>query len=196
MFKLGIDLGTPALDLPALGHLLNVKSVPPAECTDGDVRTVLGAFGLDDLRRLDGAFQKGLVVRRVFHAGGGRGCLLYHLNNAIVSFGAQSQYFAKDTEAFRASQTLIAAWDSNTLSEERVRNLVAELIRARQPQRSVRDPWDARLAAIEMPASRHMPERAANGGPTRDKRGPAESTKADNRFHRAASGRPTPVALL
>ena len=40
-------------------------------------------------------------------------CLLYHLNNSIVSFGAQSAYFAKDQDAFRASQQLVAAWDGD-----------------------------------------------------------------------------------
>src|SRR6476469_691037 len=126
MFKKGIDLGTPAFKLPALEHLMSLK----ADCTDADVRAVLGAFGPEDLRRLDAAFDGGLVVRRVFHAGGGRGCLLYHLNNAIISFGAQSQYFGNDAEAFRASQALVAAWDSDTLSEQRVRTLVIEAIRA------------------------------------------------------------------
>jgi hypothetical protein len=152
MFKLGIDLSAPAFD-----HLLHLQSMAPAGCSDADVNRVLGAFNLAELRRLDSAFRRGQVVRRVFHAGGGSGCLLYHLNNAIVSFGAQSAYFAKDTDVFRASQQLVAAWDSETLSEAKVRELLAEAIRARSGR--VRDPWRACLSegAAEAPGRNVRP---------------------------------------
>src|SRR5262245_23080477 len=119
MKKLGFDLGTPAFH-----HLLQLKPLATATCSDTDVRTVFGAFNLADLQRLDGAFRRGQVVRRIFTAGDGKGCLLYHLDHSIVSFGAQSAYFAKHPNAFEASQQLVAAWDSEALSEEKVRVLL------------------------------------------------------------------------
>src|SRR5262249_46807755 len=150
-------------------------------CSDADVRTVLGAFNLADLRRLDGAFRRGLVVRRIFTAGGGKGCLLYHLNNAIVSFGAQSAYFAKNEDAFRASQQLVAAWDSDALGEEKVRVLLAEAISARGGR--PRDPWHSRMTeGVEM---RRRPDQAPNQG-GREERRPAGRDTTNNRFHPVA----------
>jgi hypothetical protein len=186
MMKLGIDLGTPAFD-----HLLHMNPLGTACCSDDDVRTVLGAFNVAELRRLDGAFRRGLVVRRIFTAGGGKGCLLYHLNNAIVSFGAQSAYFAKNQDAFRASQQLVAAWDSDALSEEKVRVLLAEAIRVRGGR--PRDPWHARLT--EGLEARRRPDQSPNRGDQREERRPAERAKPANRF-RPTAEKAAPVAVL
>ena len=123
---------TTALELPKLDQLLaGPPSLKAAPCSDGDIQTVFGAFGLDDLERLDLAFRDGRVVRRSFTTGHGRGCLLYHLNNAITTFGAQAGYFAKDRSAAEASHRLVAAWDTDALTEAHVRGLLAEAIAER-----------------------------------------------------------------
>ncbi len=90
MFKVTGKVVGPSVDLnsPMFLGLQGLESLPPLEpCSEQDVRAVLDQFGVADLRRLDRALDRGLVVRRSFSAPGGRGCLLYHLDNAIVSFG-------------------------------------------------------------------------------------------------------------
>src|SRR5262245_65514395 len=104
MKKLRFNLGTPAYD-----HLLHLKPLATATCSDAEVRTVFGAFNLAALQRLDGAFRRGQVVRRIFTAGDGKGCLLYHLDHSIVSFGAQRGLFAYHPIDFDASQRLLVA---------------------------------------------------------------------------------------
>jgi hypothetical protein len=134
MFKLSGKVSSPSLDLthPLLIGLHGLDPLPaPEPCTEQDVRTVLDQFALGDLQRLNQAFDRGLVVRRSFSAPGGRGCLLYHLDNAIVSFGGQTQRFGNDTPAHRSSQRLIAGWDSERLTEKEVRRILAESIAAR-----------------------------------------------------------------
>jgi hypothetical protein len=135
MFKVTGKVMGPTLDLssPMLLGLQGLESLPPLEpCSEQDVRVVLDQFGVEDLRRLDRAFERGLVVRRSFSAPGGRGCLLYHLDNAIVSFGAQSKRLGHDAPAYRASQKLIAAWDSERLTEADMRRMLAGAILARE----------------------------------------------------------------
>lgn len=135
MFKLSGKSAGPSLDLnsPMLLGLQGLESLPPLEpCAEQDVRVVLDQFALADLQRLNRAFDRGLVVRRSFSAPGGRGCLLYHLDNAIVSFGAQSKRLGHDASAYRASQKLIAAWDSERLTEVEMRRILAEAIAARE----------------------------------------------------------------
>lgn len=135
MFKLSGKSAGPSLDLnsPMLLGLQGLESLPPLEpCAEQDVRVVLDQFAMADLQRLNRAFDRGLVVRRSFSAPGGRGCLLYHLDNAIVSFGAQSKRLGHDAAAYRASQKLIAAWDSERLTEVEMRRILVEAIAARE----------------------------------------------------------------
>jgi hypothetical protein len=164
MLKFGIDLG-----MPALMSQISMKSLPPVTCTDGDILKVLDTFDLPSLKRLEAAFGRGLVIRRIFHAGDGRGCLLYHLDHSIISFGAQSGFFAADAEVFRASQQLVAAWDSDSLSESRVRELVATAISTREAVRKSRKPWKARMGEIAGPEPRHWPDASANSEATTEK---------------------------
>lgn len=135
MFKLSGKSAGPSLDLnsPLLLGLQGLESLPPLEpCAEQDVRVVLDQFATADLNRLNQAFDRGLVVRRSFSAPGGRGCLLYHLDNAITSFGAQSKRLGHDANAYRASQKLIAAWDSERLTEAEMRRILAHAIAARE----------------------------------------------------------------
>ncbi len=135
MFKLSGKVFSPSLELksPLMIGLQGLDPLPtPEPCTEQDVRTVLDQFALPDLHRLNQAFDRGLVVRRSFSAPGGRGCLLYHLDNAIVSFGQQTKRFGHDTAGHRSSQRLIAAWDSERLSEKEMRRILSETIVARE----------------------------------------------------------------
>jgi hypothetical protein len=135
MFKLSGKVFSPSLELksPLMIGLHGLDPLPtPEPCSEQDVRAVLDQFALPDLHRLNQAFDRGLVVRRSFSAPGGRGCLLYHLDNAIVSFGQQTRRFGHDTGAHRSSQRLIAAWDSERLTEKEVRRILAETIVARE----------------------------------------------------------------
>jgi hypothetical protein len=139
MFKLSGKVFSPALEQksPLMIGLHGLDPLPtPDPCTEQDVRTVLDQFALPDLHRLNQAFDRGLVVRRSFSAPGGRGCLLYHLDNAIVSFGQQTKRFGHDSDAHRSSQRLIAAWDSERLTEKEMRRVLSEAIVAREKSAS------------------------------------------------------------
>jgi len=104
----------------------NAISVP--ECTDNDIRAIFATFSLQGLRRLEGALRNGNIARKVFHAGGNRGCLLFHLDNAIDYLIAYENRFKADHTAYAATQRLITDWDNEILTVDRVRRLLADAI--------------------------------------------------------------------
>ena len=127
---------------PLIGLDFAFPTPPP--CTEQDVRTVLGKFTPTDLNRLDQAFDQGKVLRRTFSSGSGQGCLLYHLDNSIVSFTRQLRFFAGDTAAYEASQKLIAAWDSEKLTEPEMRRMLSAEIEARATAHASPRSWTSR----------------------------------------------------
>jgi hypothetical protein len=137
MFKLSGKVFGPIASLepnsPLLAGLHGLEPLPPpAPCSSQDVRVVLNKFALSDLQRLGQAFDRGLVIRRSFSSPDGRGCLLYHLDHSIISFGKQSKFFADDRDAYLASQKLIAAWDGEKLSDIEMRSFLHDAIADRE----------------------------------------------------------------
>src|SRR6266542_1541445 len=184
--------GVPVWNPAGECSLLVIKDLSTAErvSVESDVQAVFSFFTLDDLRRLASAFRNGLVVTGRYTAGGGRGCLLYHLDHSITDAGSHAARFSSDPEAYAASQRVVAAWDSGGLAAEAVRSLIEHAIAEREKRNEAEEQTIHRVrsALAALPPQRRRA--------SRQRRRSLSAASAAPRGRRASALRPVPQPIL
>ena len=106
---------------------------------DRDWRTVLSAFDLNALERLQKAFDEGRVITRRYSDGSGRGCLLHFLSDGAVGTksGLMDYSFGPNPEVLEAARRIIRFWDGGMLTSAHAQKVLAEAIAARREANSL-----------------------------------------------------------
>ena len=93
-----------------------------------DFRTVLSHYPLENLQRLDAAFEHDRVVAGKYHDARGHGCLMFHLDRITSKSDLQAAFPGK---SYTAPRDLVRHFDDGRLTTADARRILREVIDTR-----------------------------------------------------------------
>jgi hypothetical protein len=93
-----------------------------------DFRTVLSHYPLENLHRLDSAFEHDRVVTGKYHDARGRGCLMFHLDRITSKADLQAAFPGAN---YAAPRDLVRHFDDGRLTIADARRILLDVIETR-----------------------------------------------------------------